>query len=232
MALKSDAIMFLPALLCDTRLYSNAVSHFRRELEVIVPEIFSHDSFADMAAEILASAPKRFALVGNSMGGYLALEIMAQAPQRVSHLALVGTNAHADTPPAREKREQAIRLAERGKFNQFVDGYVEGALTPAHRARLGPIIREMARDLGPGVLIRQQKTIMARADYRDLLKSVHVPSLVAVGREDGLSEIKHQHHMAGALSNSRFFEMPRCGHLVPLEAPELFNAAMEKLLSA
>ena len=231
MALKTDAIMFLPALLCDTRLYDRAVTHFGSMLDVVVPELLCHENLADMATEVLASAPSRFALVGNSMGGYMALEIMAQAPERVSHMALVGTNAHADLRAAREKREQAIRLAERGRFDQFVDGYVEGALASAHRERCGPVMRAMARALGPEILVRQQKAIMARADHIRLLERITVPSLVMMGRHDSLSDIRHQRLMAGTLPKARFYEVPGSGHLVPLEAPELFNAALTALLA-
>ncbi len=232
MSINTGAIMFLPALLCDTRLYKSAILHFSAHAKVIVPGITGGENLSAMAADILKSAPERFALVGNSMGGYLALEIAAQAKERVSHIALVGTNAHADLPEAREKRAQAIRLAERGKFDQFVDGYVEGALAARHRTEFADIMRTMARELGPEVLIRQQKAIMARADHMALLAELDMPSLVMFGREDGLSNEHHQEDMAKRLPDCRFFEVPGCGHLVPLEAPELFSAALQALLES
>lgn len=232
MSINTGAIMFLPALLCDSRLFSNAISRFSADAKVIVPNIAHGENLSAMAADILKSAPARFALVGNSMGGYLALEIAAQAKERVSHLALVGTNAHADLPEAREKRLQAIRLAEGGKFEQFVDGYVEAALAPRHRAELAPLMRTMARDLGAEALIHQQKAIMARVDHMPLLAAIEMPSLVMFGRDDGLSNRSHQEDMAKRLRKGRFYEVPQCGHLVPLEAPEQFNAALHALLQA
>jgi pimeloyl-ACP methyl ester carboxylesterase len=232
MSINTGAIMFLPALLCDSRLFKHAISRFSADAKVIVPNITGGENLSAMAADILKSAPARFALVGNSMGGYLALEIAAQASDRVSHLALVGTNAHADFAEAREKRQQAIRLAEGGKFDQFVHSYVESALAPHHRVEHGPLMRTMARDLGPDVLVRQQKAIMARVDHQPLLQELTMPSMVMFGREDGLSNELHQQDMAKNLPNCRFFEVPSCGHLVPLEAPELFSGALAALLHA
>lgn len=232
MSINTGAIMFLPALLCDSRLYSHAISRFSADAKVIVPNISQGENLSAMAADILKSAPARFALVGNSMGGYLALEIVAQAGDRVSHLALVGTNAHADLPEAREKRQQAIRLAEGGKFEQFVDSYVEGALAAHHRTEFAQVVRTMARGLGADALIRQQKAIMARVDHMALLTDLDIPSLVMFGREDGLSSRNHQEEMAKRLRRGRFYEVPECGHLVPLEAPEQFSAALHALLQA
>ena len=232
MSINTGAIIFLPALLCDSRLFSHAISRFSADAEVIVPDITRDENISTMAAEILAAAPERFAAVGNSMGGYVALEIAAQASHRVSHLALVGTNAHADLSQAREKRLQAIRLAEGGRFEQFVGGYVEGALAGHNRAELAPLMRVMARDLGPEALVRQQKAIMARGDHMSRLPSLEMPSLVMVGREDELSDHSHQQDMAKLLRKCRFFDAPHCGHLVPLEAPELFANALAELLKA
>ncbi|WP_417463581.1 alpha/beta fold hydrolase [Kordiimonas sp.] len=232
MAFKTDAILFLPALLCDSRLYKSMINNFSDHVEVSVADTFSDDNLKAMAERAIHNMPERCALVGNSMGGYLALEIAARAPDRVSHLALIGTNSHADDAAARTKREQAIRLAERGRFSSFVDGYVESALSFSNGAEHAPLIREMARDLGADTLIAQQRAIMDRRSHEDKLGHIKVPSLVMVGREDGLADTAHQQTMAKRLPNCRYIEVPKCGHLVPLEAPEILNSALTALLSA
>jgi pimeloyl-ACP methyl ester carboxylesterase len=137
------------------------------------------------------------------------------------------------TSPKHEKNaSKPFASLKGGKFEQFVDGYVEGALAPHHRAEFAQVMRTMARDLGADALIRQQKAIMARADHMALLAELDMPSLVMFGREDGLSNRNHQEDMAKCLRRGRFYEVPQCGHLVPMEAPEQFSAALHALLQA
>ncbi len=68
-----------------------------------------HDSMAAIAADILANAPPKFALAGLSMGGYIAFEMMRQAPERIIKLALLDTSARPETPAQTERRLPADR---------------------------------------------------------------------------------------------------------------------------
>lgn len=231
MAFNTDAILLLPPLLCDSRSYYGAITRFESEVEVSVANMGQDDNFADMAARAIENMPDRFALVGNSMGGYLALEIAARAQSRISHLALIGTNAHADSAEAQQKRMRAIDLAEGGKFNAFVDGYAESALGAGRRQQYSPLMHDMARDMGPDVFVRQQKAIMGRKSHEASLHSLSMPSLVMFGHEDSLLDHAHQRDMAKRLPDCRYVEVPRCGHMVPLEAAAMVNAALALLIS-
>src|ERR1700716_3779957 len=91
-------ILLIPGLLCSPRLYADQVPQLWRLGPVTIADHTRDDSMSAIARRILAAAPPRFALVGHSMGGYIALEIMRQAPARVARLALLDTAAHADTP--------------------------------------------------------------------------------------------------------------------------------------
>ena len=73
-----------------------------------------------MAARVLEQAPETFALAGLSMGGYCALEIIHQAPERVTRLALLDTSAEPDTPDRTEIRMQWIDEAAAGGFEDLI----------------------------------------------------------------------------------------------------------------
>ncbi len=129
------------------------------------------DTIAAIARRILAAAPPRFALAGLSMGGYIAFEIMRQAPQRVAKLALLDTGPRAETPQQTEGRRPRIELARAGRFAEVEDG-----LFPllVHRDRHGDaalksIVRAMGEETGAEVFLRQQQAIMGRADSRPAL---------------------------------------------------------------
>lgn len=228
---KRPTIILVPALLCDSRLYGGVKSGLESDFDVQIADTGQDDSIEAMACRLLEMAPERFALAGNSMGGYVALAAARMAPARVSHLALMGTNAHADNVAAREKREQAIRLAEGSKFGTFVDGYVDGALNPETAHEFGPILRAMARDLGADVLVRQQRAIMDRADMRAELAAMYLPTLVLYGEMDALAPLSVHEDMADALPNADLEIVPGCGHLIPLEQPVAVVAALRTLMA-
>src|SRR5437879_12261548 len=103
-----------------------------------------------IARRILA-APPRFALAGHSMGGYVAFEIMRQAPQRVAKLALINTQARADTPEAAGRRRGQIAAIEAGGFSNGLEAMYPGFVHPSRRddAALRKLVREIAEDVGP-----------------------------------------------------------------------------------
>ncbi len=228
---KTDALVMLPALLCDSRLLQRMTEALETHLPIISPEIWQGDNLADLARSMLDYLPDRFALAGNSMGGYLALELVRQEPERVTHLGLIGTNAHADPEAARAKREQAIRLAKAGKFEVFVDGYVEAALYAGNRETCGLVLRTMARELGAQALIAEQTAIMSRRSSEDMLGSISVPTAIVCGREDAFASPEAHQALADAIPGATCHVVEGCGHLVPLEAPERLASMMDGLLA-
>lgn len=228
---KKHAIVLLPALLCDSRLYEPVAGAIKTPCRCLVPDLSSIASMRQMAEKTLKNLPPRFALVGNSMGGYLALEIVRQAPARVSHLLLAGTNAHADAPEAQEKRMQAIRLAEGGKFDSFVEGYVANCLHPDNVYRLGSVMTSMARSIGAQALINQQRAIMTRRSAEDVLLTLDIPTAIVCGSDDNLSSPDIHAAMAMAIKGGTFHEIEKCGHMVPLEAPAELAAIIDDLLA-
>src|SRR3546814_5736261 len=94
-------LALLPGLLCDAALWQPQIETLADLAEPWVADLTTQASTAAMAESVLAAMPDRFALAGLSMGGYVALEIMARAPARVPRLALLDTRFH----PARAAAE-------------------------------------------------------------------------------------------------------------------------------
>src|SRR5271168_3087449 len=111
-------IVLVPGLLCSARLYTEQIPALWQFGPVTVADHTRDDSMAAIANRILAAAPPRFALAGLSMGGYIALEIVRQAPQRVVRVALLDTASRAETAEQTERRRPFIELAQwrRGSF--------------------------------------------------------------------------------------------------------------------
>src|SRR5215472_17457905 len=99
-------VVLIPGLNCSARLYAEQVPALWRFGPVQIADHTRDDSMAAIASRILGTAPPRFVLIGPSMGGYIAFEIARQASDRVVRLALLDTNAHADTPEQTERRHR------------------------------------------------------------------------------------------------------------------------------
>jgi pimeloyl-ACP methyl ester carboxylesterase len=114
----------VPGLLCSPRLFAEQLPALWRSGPVSVASHHHDDNFAAIAGQILATPPQ-FALLGLSMGGYLAFEIMRQAGDRVSRLALLNTSARPDTTEQAQRRRDHIAMAQEGRFAEVVDALYE-----------------------------------------------------------------------------------------------------------
>jgi pimeloyl-ACP methyl ester carboxylesterase len=225
-------IVLVPGLNCTARLYAEQIAALWGFGPVTIADHRRDDSVAAIAAHILATAPPRFALVGLSMGGYIAFAIMREAPERVARLALLDTSARPDTPEQSERRRGVIALAEGGRFSEVPD-----LLFPVfvHRNRQGDatlraLVRTMAEETGPQAFVRQQRAIMTRPDCRPQLASIRCPTLVLVGDGDELTPPVLSQEIHTGIAGSRLVAVPDCGHLSTLERPELVNRALVEWL--
>ena len=227
-------LILLPGLLCDRALWEPQVAALSDACVPWVADLARDNSFASMAARVLAEAPaQRFALAGLSMGGYVAMEIMRQAPERVTRLALLDTRATLDTAEEPARRHELMRLAqtERG-FTPITTRMLPLLVHPA-RVEDEPLvrtIREMAERIGAEVYVRHQNAIMSRPDFRPDLPHIGCPTLVLCGREDALTPLERHEEIARLIPTARLVIIEQCGHLSTLERPHEVNVALRDWL--
>jgi pimeloyl-ACP methyl ester carboxylesterase len=215
-------ILLVPGLNCSPRLYAAQMPALWRFGPVTVADHTRDDTMAAIAGRILAAAPPRFALAGLSMGGYIALEIIRQAADRVEKLALLDTGSRADTPEATAKRHANIALAQNGRFDDVIGPQFPLYVHPARQndAALKADYLAMCHDVGPEAYVRQQKAIMERVDSRPLLAAIRCPTLVLVGEQDAATPPALSDEMAAAIPGARLAKIAACGHLSTMERPE------------
>src|SRR5215468_8525072 len=221
-------VVLVPGLNCSARLYAEQLPALWRFGQVAVADHTRDDSMAAIAARILAVAPPRFALAGLSMGGYIALTIIQQAPERVARLALLDTSARPETPEQTARRGPQIALAESGRFAE-----VPALQFPVfvHRNRqddeaLRERVRVMAEETGAQAFLRQQQAIMTRADTRPFLSAIKCPTLVLVGDGDELTPPALSQEIVAGVAGSRLVVIADCGHLSTMERPDAVNRAL------
>jgi pimeloyl-ACP methyl ester carboxylesterase len=233
--MKKSPLVLLPGLLCDAQLWQPQTESLGDIADIWIADHTRSETMAGVARDVLADAPfASFALAGLSMGGYIALEIMRQAPQRVARLALLDTAAGADLPEQTLRRKELIALAERGEFPRVTE-----ILLPLliHPARLGDpalteVIKSMAQNVGKEAFVRQQHAIMSRVDSLKLLRTIASPTLALCGRQDALTPLARHEEIVAGIEGARLEVIEDCGHLSTLERADAVNAALRRWLSA
>ena len=226
-------LLLLPGLLCDEWLWHAQVSTLADIAAPIVADLTQDDTIEQMAARALAIAPPVFALCALSMGGYVAFEIMRQAPQRVMRLALLDTNATPDDPARSAQRHAAVKSLRYGRFTG-----VTRALLPQliHESKIqtpiGSGVRAMADRVGGEVFVRQQNAIFSRIDSRPTLPEIHVPTLVGVGDSDVLTPPADSRLIHEGIPGSTLHIFSECGHLPAVELPKETNDVLRTWLNA
>jgi len=221
-------IVLIPGLTCTARLYAEQIPALWLLGAVTVADHRRDGDMAAIARRILSSAPPRFALAGLSMGGYIAFEIMRQAPERVVKLALLDTGARADTAEQTERRHVLMAKAKAGGYAEIPELafplYV-------HRKRHGDaalksIVRMMAEETGLDGYLRQQQAIIGRPDSRPGLAAIACKTMVLVGEGDEATPPELAQEIASGISGSRLAVIPGSGHLSTLEEPGAVNKAL------
>ena len=218
----AETLVLIPGLACTSRLYEAQIAALSQERTTMLADHTRDDSIRDMAARLLREAPERFALAGLSMGGYVALEVMRQAPGRVARLALLDTSARPDTPEASQDRERLIALAWAGRLRDITSRLWPRLVHPDHQAdsALREVVDGMMHDTGAETYVRQQRAIMERADSRPILPGIEIPTLVLAGEGDLITPPDIAREMAEMIEWASLVIVPDSGHLSSLEQPE------------
>ena len=220
--MKNPNLVLLPGLLNDASLFEQQADALADVAGITIADLTRADTISQLAADTLAAAPDgKFVLVGLSMGGYVALEIMRQAPERVRALVLMSTSAHPETREATAAREKLIELAET-QFQAVIEtlltrmAHADHARTP----EVGGLFQSSANGLGKEVFVRQELAIIGRIDSRPGLARIKCPTLVICGREDVITPPAVHEELVAAIPGAKLEIIENCGHLSPLEQPE------------
>lgn len=230
--MSKPTLLLIAGMPLDVALWAHQTAYLSQIADIAHADNRGADSIAELARRALAGAPDRFALAGLSMGGYIAMEIMRQAPERVAKLALLNTNARSDTPEQTANRRQAIDLARQGKMKAVVAASINRLIHPDRLNDRDVVdsVYAQAEAVGVEGYVNQQNAIIGRIDSRESLKAVRCPTLVICGRQDALSPPDIHAEMSDAVPGGRLAIIEECGHLAPMERPHAVTALLRDWL--
>ena len=218
-------LVLLPGTLCDQRLFTPLLTQLTRSfhpqpIAALTVMTAEHDTLRAAAEAVLSAAPPRFVLLGFSLGGLIALEIAVCAPERLIGLVLLNVNPASVSPPAFAARRQSVLEAQSLGHGCFLrERLWTSYVAPSHRedTRLQQTLSEMAEMLGHDAFRNQTEAALTRRDYRPLLRSLSMPTLVVAGEHDRICPAPLQREMAASLPDAQFALIPNAGHFALLE---------------
>jgi len=215
--------LLIPGMLNDARVWDDVAAGLVHAAEVRIAEVGTRDrigAMADDALALLSDLPDGHPVVpvGFSMGGYVALELLARDPGRWRAAALIATSCLPETPEGSIARDQAV-AAFRADFESTCRSVARrGLATPdpaLHERLLG-----MMREVGAETAIRQTRAIQHRLDHRVALARLALPVDVLCGEQDRITPPALSQTLADTVPGALLHRLPGAGHLLPFERPQ------------
>jgi len=226
-------VLLLSGLLCDESAWDDVQAALGATAVVRAIAFPDFDSIETMAQAVLAAAPERFALAGHSMGGRVALAIVAQAPHRVERLALLNTGVHPRRPGEAEKRQELVDLAYSAGMAVVAERWLPPMLAPSRvdDAALMERLTAMICRQTPDSFAGQTRALLGRPEAEQGLSAITCPTLLLSGRQDGWSPLAQHESMAAQISRSRVVAIDDSGHMSIAEQPVAVAAALREWLA-
>jgi pimeloyl-ACP methyl ester carboxylesterase len=224
------SMLLIPGFMLDADLWRDVTPGLDEFGPFVHADLFQDGTIKDMASRVLAQAPETFVLVGFSMGGYVAREIVRQAPERVKALVLIATSARGDTEVQRQRKEAVAHKPDSVSFKGLSTTAVASSLHPDNAGRhdLIACIQAMGQRLGSDVFRRQ--SLLERVDERHLLADINCPCLILAGEQDKLRSRAEVEELHDGISGSSFQVIEKTGHMIPLEAPDELTSVIKQWL--
>ena len=218
---RKPCVLLIPGTWCNGRVWRPQIKALKNAgMDAIAIDTTPFDNISSMTKAVLAGAPQHFSVAGFSSGGYCALDLVRQAPARVSRLALVATQASAAGEDFEKPQTLAMLDAARANpFESVIDGILPALVADSNDADARRVITRMAGEVGINGLQNQVAALLDRRDSTPLLSSIAQPTLVVAGEHDALIPAEQQRAMASRIEHARFVQLDGVGHMTPLENP-------------
>ncbi len=225
-------LVLLSGMLGDHTVWADVAADLADVAHSSFPRIDRADTITALAAAVLAEAPERFALAGHSLGGIVALQVVRDAPERVTRLALVNTSGRGASPAQLESWAQLTTRTRAGEFAAVAQELGRHTL-PESRREPGLVARNvaMADTVGAAGLVQQLEAQSTRPDSRAALGTVAVPTLVVSGALDHVCAPALQEELAAGIPGARLVVLETAGHMSPLETPHELAATFRQWLT-
>lgn len=217
-------IVLIPGALATPKLWNLQEIFFQESKKFHYIDVLNSNSIEDMAHRFTSIAPKKFTLIGFSMGGYVALELYRHIPNKIEKLILINSAAKLVSEKGQLERERSLDLMDKGKFDFLIKLIFKNSIYAQEKHDvLLPLIQEMAQEVGVENYKKQLNAILNKPDHSSFLPLIECPTLLIASKEDKVMPIERSEHMAKEIKNSELIYIEKCGHMAMLEQPDKIN---------
>lgn len=227
-------VVLIPGLNNTQEIWQPLLAHLPSWVNAYALQCATLDNVDAIADQLLAQLPAQFYLCGFSFGGYVALSILQRYPERVQGLILAGTSAKADSPEQVVARRNLIGRLATEDYAQMISQQASKAFHPAslQKPELMQIRSSMIQHYGAKRFAAHLQACINRPDRQQLITDMQLPLLVIAAVEDQVMSIASQHELAALAKDAQVATIEQSGHLMPLEQPAQFAAALVNWLSS
>ncbi|HIA7952682.1 alpha/beta fold hydrolase [Legionella pneumophila] len=217
-------IVLIPGALATPKLWNLQEKFFQESKRFHYVDVLNSNSIVEMAHRFTSIAPKKFTLIGFSMGGYIALELYRQIPNKIEKLILINSAAKLVSEKGQLERERSLDLMDKGKFDFLIKLIFKNSIYDKEKHDvLLPLVQEMAQEIGVENYKNQLNAILNKPDHSPLLSLIECPTLLIASKQDNVMPIERSEHMAKKMKYSELIYLEQCGHMAMLEQPDKIN---------
>lgn len=217
-------IVLIPGALATPKLWYQQEAFFQEGKQFHYVDVLYSDSIVEMAHRFTSIAPKKFTLIGFSMGGYIALELYRHIPNKIEKLILINSAARLVSEKGQLERERSLDLMDKGKFDFLIKLIFKNSIYDKEKQDvLLPLVQEMAQEVGVENYKNQLNAILNKPDHSPLLSLIECPTLLIASKQDSVMPIERSEHMAKNIKRSELIYIEECGHMAMLEQPDKIN---------
>lgn len=228
-----ETLVFLPGFMCDARVFSDQILALNAEQAIHLAPLSLDTTIPAMAKKVLEGAPNHLALVGQGLGALVAMDVLRQAPERVSRIALMGCSPLLESPQDAALREPRIVKAQAGQLDAAIreeyplSAFAEGP----YQDQVQEALVQMGLSLGVETFVRQTRALQRRPDQQKVLRQSRLPALVLCGAKDTIVSPRRHQFMAELIPNARLEVIEEAGHMPLLETPERVTRALQEFMA-
>ena len=225
-------LLLIPGLVSTRLMWEDQVNGLSDIADCWVTPLPAYDDLEQMAKEILANAPPRFAVAGHSMGGYLCFEMYRLAPNRVLQIGLFSTTCEAETEQVAKRRVVMTEDAERmGYLSMICESAPRFVVKNSRGGEVVKLMEKQAFEVGQAAFCQHQLAATHRKDYRNILGKISCPTLVLAGKRDMVTRPSVQRKMANAIPGAVFHTIEDAAHMITMEQADQTNNLMRNWLA-
>lgn len=217
-------IVLIPGALATPKIWYQQEIFFQKSKQLHYVDVLNSDSIVEIALRFTTIAPKKFTLIGFSMGGYIALELYRLIPNKIEKLILINSAAKLVSEKGKFERERSLELMNKGKFDFLIKLIFKNSIYDKEKHNiLLPLVQEMAQEVGVENYKNQLNAILNKPDHSPLLSMIECPTLLIASKQDKVMPIERSEHMAKNMKYSELIYIEQCGHMAMLEQPDKIN---------